>query len=64
VYYENDEEKEMKRVDFLKNVLHIHNKALFDAMNEHLDLMRPFGVWGTPFPWKSLSIFLRSVTEE
>lgn len=32
-YYEHDEERENKRVEFLKNIMHIHNKALFDAMN-------------------------------
>jgi hypothetical protein len=35
-YYE-DEEKEKKRRVFLKNAIHIHNKAIFDALNETLD---------------------------
>ena len=47
-----DEEKEKKRRAFLKNAIHIHNKAIFDALNEHLDRERPFGVWGEPFQWK------------
>lgn len=63
-YYEFDEEREAKRVEFLRNVLHIHNKAIFDALNEYLDLLRPFGVWGKPFPWKRTPAFLHSSTEE
>lgn len=31
---------------FLKNAVHIHNKAIFDALNEILDKHRPYGVWG------------------
>ena len=63
-YYENDEERETRRVEFLKNVLHIHNKAIFDSMNEYLDLLRPFGLWGKPFPWKKAPAFLHISTEE
>ena len=44
--------------------MHIHNKALFDAMNEYLDLLRPYGVWGKPFPWKNSSTFLHAISEE
>jgi len=47
----------------LKNVLHIHNKALFDALNEFLDQQRPFGIWGKPFPWKKSSTFSHKLTE-
>lgn len=31
---------------------HIHNKAIFDALNEALDYHRPFGINGQPFSWK------------
>lgn len=55
-YYE-DEEKEKKRRIFLKNAIHIHNKAIFDALNETLDRERPFGVWGEPFSWKKAAKF-------
>lgn len=30
---------------------HIHNKVLYDAMNEALDYSRPFGLNGYPLPW-------------
>ena len=63
-YYENDEERETKRVEFLRNILHIHNKALFDALNEYLDLLRPFGLLGKPFPWKRTPNFQHATTEQ
>lgn len=50
--YYDDDEREESRVSFLKTALHIHNKALFDSVNEMLDHERPYGVWGKPFPWK------------
>ena len=52
-----DEEKEKKRRAFLKNAIHIHNKAVFDALNETLDKERPYGVLGEPFSWKSSAKF-------
>ncbi len=54
--YFQDEERESQRVEFLKNVLHIHNKAIFDALNQSLDHERPFGLWGVPFPWKKRAV--------
>jgi hypothetical protein len=30
---------------------HIHNKAIFDAVNEAMNLSRPYGVVGEPAPW-------------
>ena len=29
----------------------IHNKAIFDGLNEALDGMRPYGLKGPPVPW-------------
>ena len=29
----------------------IHNKAIFDAVNEALDGFRPYGLRGPPLPW-------------
>lgn len=29
----------------------IHNKAIFDAINELLDSYRPYGLKGHPMPW-------------
>lgn len=30
---------------------HIHNKAIFDCVNEAMNLVRPYGVQGEPPPW-------------
>ena len=30
---------------------HIHNKAIFDAVNEAMNLARPYGINGEPAPW-------------
>ena len=30
---------------------HIHNKAIFDAVNEALNSVRPYGKLGEPMPW-------------
>lgn len=34
---------------------HIHNKAVFDCVNEALNLFRPYGLRGEPMPWSSKS---------
>lgn len=31
--------------------VHIHNKAVFDALNESLMKFRPYGIQGEPMPW-------------
>lgn len=49
----DDDNKEVARARYLKNLDKIHHKALFDSLNESLDIERPFGLWGTPFPWKT-----------
>lgn len=55
--YYDDEEREAKRRNFIKNAIHIHNKAIYDAYNETLDKDRPFGMWGEPFSWKKTAKF-------
>jgi hypothetical protein len=32
---------------------HIHNKAVFDCVNEALNMFRPYGARGEPMPWSS-----------
>ncbi|CAD8148490.1 unnamed protein product [Paramecium octaurelia] len=39
---------------------HIHNKAIFDSLNEALDQFRPYGLNGQPFLWKSDPTRLRA----
>lgn len=36
----------------------IHNKAIFDGMNEALDGMRPYGLRGPPILWSKQSKML------
>ncbi|CAD8124706.1 unnamed protein product [Paramecium sonneborni] len=40
----------------------IHNKAIFDAYNESLDYLRPFGIKGYPLPWRK-NVVSRQVIE-
>ena len=35
-----------------KDITHIHNKVIFDALNEALDSHRIYGLKGRPFPWR------------
>ena len=62
--YYDDPEKEEARVGFLKTILHIHNRALFDSLNEFMDHERPYGIWGAPFPWKKSASFTRGFKED
>lgn len=36
---------------FVAEMENIHNKAIFDAVNEALDGFRPYGLKGPPLPW-------------
>ena len=36
---------------FVAEMENIHNKAIFDAVNEALDGFRPYGLRGPPLPW-------------
>ena len=33
----------------------IHNKVIFDAVNQALDSFRPYGLKGPPFPWSNVT---------
>ena len=46
IYYEDDKDRESKRQTFLKNAMHIQNKAIFDSINEVVDKYRPYGLIG------------------
>jgi hypothetical protein len=32
---------------------HIHNKAIFDCVNEAMNQARPYGIVGEPMPWSN-----------
>ena len=38
-------------VQLVSEAAHIHNKMMFDAANEALQRMRPYGLKGKPLPW-------------
>lgn len=37
--------------DLMSEAQHIHNKVVFDCVNESLNMVRPFGSQGEPMPW-------------
>lgn len=37
---------------YRQEVERVHNRMLFDSFNEALDNFRPFGLKGSPFPWR------------
>jgi hypothetical protein len=46
--YKKDEDRSSQVVEYE----HIHNKAIFDAFNEALNIFRPFHIVnGMPYPW-------------
>lgn len=37
--------------DLMSEAQHIHNKVIFDCVNEGLNMVRPYGSQGEPMPW-------------
>lgn len=61
-YVEIEKKKEIPKMSsseesgalgFLEECTQIHNKAIFDSVNEALNLLRPYGLNGEPMPWSS-----------
>lgn len=53
------------RTDFLSDLEIIHNKSLFDSLNEALDFYRPYSINGVPYPWRpSPSAIARFVRDD
>lgn len=50
-YKENERKLRQKEMKLLKECEHIHNKALFDSINESLLQFKPYGKDGEPMPW-------------
>lgn len=44
----------------LTEAFHIHNKLIFDAINQVLQQYRPYGTKGIPMPWSSETRSLRA----
>jgi hypothetical protein len=54
--------------DLMSEAQHIHNKVIFDCVNEGLNMVRPYGSAGEPMPWskkprKNLIFMLDSVDD-
>jgi hypothetical protein len=47
----NDSLSNCAKTSFQIEMENIHNKAIFDGLNEALDGMRPYGLRGPPLPW-------------
>eukprot|EP00826_Nyctotherus_ovalis_P012351 TRINITY_DN13259_c0_g1_i1.p1 TRINITY_DN13259_c0_g1~~TRINITY_DN13259_c0_g1_i1.p1 ORF type:complete len:433 (-),score=73.61 TRINITY_DN13259_c0_g1_i1:75-1373(-) len=63
--YANLEEKRTKttRIEYLE-FEKIYNKAIFDAVNEALNLIRPYGLVGDPLPWSwQQRVLFKSITD-
>lgn len=37
--------------DLMSEAQHIHNKVVFDCVNESLNMVRPYASSGEPMPW-------------
>jgi len=48
-----EEINEEELADMISEADHIHNKAIFDAVNEAMNLVRPHGKHGEPMPWST-----------
>lgn len=44
---------EEELVDVISEAQHIHNKVIFDSVNEALNSVRPYGHQGEPMPWSN-----------
>lgn len=53
--FTKDEELDTKLFNLKCEWENIHNKAIFDAVNEALDGLRPYGLKGPPLPWSKQS---------
>lgn len=47
----------------VQEAVHIHNKAIFDALNESLLKFRPYGIQGEPMPWSNRNRRLQTKVE-
>eukprot|EP01022_Parablepharisma_sp_SALTPOND_P025576 TRINITY_DN59_c0_g3_i1.p1 TRINITY_DN59_c0_g3~~TRINITY_DN59_c0_g3_i1.p1 ORF type:complete len:1605 (+),score=215.77 TRINITY_DN59_c0_g3_i1:8435-13249(+) len=51
---EDTSKEEEESQQLIEECEHIHNKAIFDAVNEALNLIRPYGMHGQPMPWSTI----------
>ena len=49
-----EEINEEELAEMISEADHIHNKAIFDCVNEAMNFVRPFGLQGEPMPWSKV----------
>jgi len=55
---------ENSEIQFIEECFHIHDKAIFDSVNEALNLIRPYGLNGEPMPWSAQGrILFKSIAD-
>jgi hypothetical protein len=52
LYINGQQEVELEN-SVIQEASHIHNKGIFDALNESLMKFRPYGIQGEPMPWSN-----------
>eukprot|EP01022_Parablepharisma_sp_SALTPOND_P008255 TRINITY_DN135481_c1_g1_i1.p1 TRINITY_DN135481_c1_g1~~TRINITY_DN135481_c1_g1_i1.p1 ORF type:complete len:1305 (-),score=205.58 TRINITY_DN135481_c1_g1_i1:1848-5762(-) len=61
---EGTREEQKNTTKALAEFEQIHNKAVFDSVNEALNLIRPYGLNGEPMPWSlQQRILFKSITD-
>ena len=48
-----EEINEEELTEMISEADHIHNKAIFDCVNEAMNKERPYGIQGEPMPWSN-----------
>jgi hypothetical protein len=48
-----EEINEEELTEMISEADHIHNKAIFDSVNEAMNMARPYGAAGEPMPWSN-----------
>ena len=51
--HSEEEINEEELAEMISEADHIHNKAIFDCVNEAMNLSRPYGIAGEPMPWSA-----------
>jgi len=49
-----EEIDEEELTEMISEADHIHNKAIFDCVNEAMNMVRPYGIQGEPMPWSNV----------
>jgi len=49
-----EEIDEEELTEMISEADHIHNKAIFDCVNEAMNMARPYGIGGEPMPWSNV----------